>query len=80
MHPVATQELATADGAPQKLIRVEYNGKLIGYFLPAPPGWDPNDKATRHAFERLGEAVERAQKESGLDEEGLVLALTNAGA
>lgn len=79
MKPVPMQEPATSDGTPQKLIKVEHNGKLIGYFLPAPPGWDPNDKETQNAFEKLGEAVERAQRESGLDEEGLVLALTGHG-
>ena len=69
-----TSEIAT----PQRLIKVIHHGKMIGYFLPAPPGWDPDDEGTRRAVEKLGEAVERAQQESGLDEEGLVLALTGA--
>jgi len=50
------------------------------------PGEDTWEAAKRELYEetsvrsveKLGEAVERAQQESGLDEEGLVLALTGA--
>ncbi|GEM_PF-6149460 len=64
----------------QRPVKVMHNGKMIGYFLPAAPGWDPNDSEMRRAFEELGEAVQRVREDSGLDEEGLVLALTGTEA
>ncbi|MGI8914342.1 MAG: hypothetical protein ACR2JY_11280 [Chloroflexota bacterium] len=65
------------NATPQKVIKVKHEGKIIGYFLPAPPGWNSNDQETRRIFERLGEAVEKAQRESGLDEEALARALSD---
>jgi len=80
MKPAGVEEPATRTVAPQKLIEVRHRGKLIGYFLPLPPDWDPSDGETRRAVEKLGEAVARAHQVSRIKEEGFVLALTGAGA
>ncbi|MEC4983852.1 MAG: hypothetical protein SAJ37_13340 [Oscillatoria sp. PMC 1068.18] len=52
---------------------VEHEGKMLGYFYPVLHEQAEVDAA----YQRLQNAVEQVTKETGLDEEGLVQALTS---
>lgn len=55
-------------------IRIERNGKPVGFFVPVPT---PKHNRTEiiESFDRVGEVVERVLETTGLSEEELVRAL-----
>lgn len=57
--------------AATETLSVEQNGKLLGYFYPAPQDEGEIDAV----WERLDRALERAVTESGMDREALIDAL-----
>jgi hypothetical protein len=77
MRHVATEDPRAMNLTPRKIVKVEHDGKTLGYFLPAPPGWDPDDEETKLAFDRLREAVRQVREESGLTEDELVCELAS---
>ena len=55
-------------------IRIERNGKPIGFFVPIPTP-KHNRTETTESLDRVGEVVERVLERTGLSEEELVHAL-----
>ena len=77
MKDSGTREPRAMSLTPRQLIKIDHDGKTLGYFLPAPPGRDPDDEETKLAFDRLREAVRHVREESGLTEDELVCELAS---
>ena len=59
----ASQYLASTE-----VVAVKRHGKLIGFYIPVEQS---DEVEIEQALQRLSETVERAKRESGLDEEAL---------
>ena len=55
-------------------IRIERNGKPVGFFVPVPTP-KHNRAEIIESFDRVGDVVERVLQATGLSEEELVLAI-----
>ena len=81
MRSVGVREFRDRATALMKLgetIRVERNGKPVGFFVPVPVPRRSRQEV-RESLDRVGDAVERVLNSTGLGEEDLVEALTAEG-
>lgn len=77
MRSVGIREFRDHATALMKLgetIRIERNGKPVGFFVPVPVP-KRSRQEVRESLDRVGEAVQRVLDRTGWDEEDLVEAL-----